>query len=652
MRIKLAAVVVIWIMISFQQSVNSTSEPVCLYKCEGVIGQKGSPGRRGPVGMPGPRGTCSQGECENSQMKVKWNKSAAGKIQGTQGYLGYILEASAGSELRITGTVRRGARPWHFKWFHKDALLMLGEDYSFEYSNTSSDSILIIHSLKTQDAGLYTAVVRNCKGLDRHYFYINVKTIVSCNNDPLNTDATCTNCRPNQLTQEASLTLYAHSFGPNIQLTWYRVARLSGQREVVSTYNIVNGANQLNVPIQYLCNYTYEVVVTGQNTYTFQCSCDSCLEADGTRLECCSTNQTLLEYEFVHYADILLLIDVSNNMDTEHAALGAFLPRFEAVLLNNAIGNNTVNQNHYTAVAFGSQRSEGKEYPYFVGPNLNRGDSTQNVYFTIDINNPINVTNTIAQLPSIGDREDGYAATNFAVKYANLREKSIKLAILITDEFRSFFYRTEEEILESSTLFNDFIDQGRSIYVNLLKSNNIIPIQIIDVNLFSGSTQCLGVSSEETCFYRAPGMKEIGKLENTEVINSGSDNFLRAIHRDYLQTALKAGGFVWDLKLFRQPRPGHWDAITDVLISDVLTRTAEKHTLCRSCRCFPGGKQCTIVPDEDQAACKCENNFPGNTAYCLCIMQPDVNVAYCKCRFIEGFSEAACQGIGIDDFTN
>ena len=452
--------------------------------------------------------------------------------------------------------------------------------------------------------------------------------------------------------RQATLIVYAHSFGSNIQLTWYSISNTNGQREVISVQDIVNGANQLIVPIQDLCDYTYEVVVTGQNTYTFQGPCDACVQPDGTRLECCSANQTVLRESDCgddYYADILLLIDVSASMDTEHAFLRAFLPRFEGSLRQNCVGKSTVNQNQYTLVAFGSQKSEGKENPYFVGPNLNLGDSTQNVYFTIDIDDPSNVTDTIAQLPTIGEREDGYAATNFSITFAQLRENSTKFAILVTDELRTFFYRSGEEIAESSTLFNNFTDLGRSLYVDLLKTNNIIPIQIIDVTLSSGTTQCLGVSSDETCFYRDPTTNRILRLENTEVVNTAPNNALKSIHKDYLETALRARGYVWDLKVIRQNQTGSWDAITNAITFEILTRATEELTQCHNCRCLPGGMQCTIVPVEEQATCKCEKSFPGNPAYCSCIVQPDARVDYCRCRHIYGLSDATCQEIGNID---
>ena len=565
---------------------------------------------------------------------------------------GQTFVASTGSEVRITGSIREGTRPWNFKWYHNGVELIQGQDYTFELSDTSDQATIIIHDFQSEDAGAYSAVVSSRYGQDTHSFNIIVQTIVSCDNNPLNTGTTCANCQPNRQSKQATLTVYAHSFGSNIQLTWYRISKSSGQREVVSVENIVDGANELAVPVQDLCDYTYEVVVTGLNTYTFQCSCQACVEPDGTTLDCCAANQTLLTKsdcgdEF--YADILLLIDVSASMDTEHAFLEAFLPRFEKSLRDNCVGNSIDNQNQYTAVAFGSQQSEGKENPYFVGPNLNKGDSTQNVYFTIDINNPINVTNTIAQLPAIGEREDGYAATNFSITFAQLRDNSIKFAILVTNEFRDFFYRNEEEIAESSTLFNNFTDQGRSLYVDILKSNNIIPIQIIDVALSSGSTQCLGVSSAETCFYRDQATDQIQRLENTEVINTAPNNALKAIHKDYLETALKAGGYVWDLKVIRQNRSGNWDAITNALTSEILSRTTEELTQCRNCQCLPGGRQCTTVPSEDQARCKCEKNFPGNTDYCDCMVQQDQDDDFCRCRYINGRSEAFCQQIGIID---
>ena len=353
---------------------------------------------------------------------------------------------------------------------------------------------------------------------------------------------------------------------------------------------------------------------------------------------------------FLKYEIILDVTQTYNTgLDTEHAFLRAFLLRFEGSLRQNCVGNSTVNQNQYTAVAFGSLESEGKENPYFVGPNLNLGDSTQNVYFTIDINDPSNVTDTIAQLPILGEREDGYAATNFSITFAQLRENSIKFAILVTDELRTFFYRSGEEIAESSTLFNNFTDLGRSLYVDLLKTNNIIPIQIIDVTLSSGTTQCLGVSSDETCFYRDPTTNRILRLENTEVVNTAPNNALKSIHKDYLETALRARGYVWDLKVIRQNQTGSWDAITNAITFEILTRATEELTQCHNCRCLPGGMQCTIVPVEEQATCKCEKSFPGNPAYCSCIVQPDARVDYCRCCHIYGLSDATCLEFGNID---
>ena len=553
----------------------------------------------------------------------KWDKTVSGTVTGTQAQLGQTLIATTGSEIRIDGIVREGTREWSFQWFYNGVELIEGTDYSFEYSGNSAS--IIIHNFQSSGVGEYTAVVRNRYGEDRHTFNLFIQTVVSCDNNPASTVTTCSNCLPNALTRQATLTLYAHSFSENQQLSWVRKNKVGGGRETVSTQNIVPGANQFVAPVADLCTYDYEVTVIGQNTYIFNCLCEDCDET----LTCCGESQTLLaESDCVKnfFADIFILVDVSSHMDTEHAFLREFLPRFERSLRGNCVGNSSINPNQYTMVGFGSQGD--KENPYFVGPDLDRGGRDEGVFFTIDPNDDSNVTRTIDRLPTIGEREDGYAATNFAVLYGTLRTESLRFAILVTDEYRNFFYQTQAEVDASSTLFNNFDDYGKTLYINLFRDYSIIPIQIIDVNLSSGSTQCLGVSSAETCFYRQPGSVDIQRLENTQVINTvGTNPLLTNVHEDYLQTALDAGGYAWDLKVIRRNETGNWDAITDALTSEVLTRASEESTQCRECSCLPGGRQCVTVPIAEQSACKCSKEFPDNPAYCSCDLAAQTTVA-------------------------
>ena len=582
----------------------------------------------------------------------KWDKTASGTVTGTQAQLGQTLIARTGSEVRIDGIVREGTREWSFQWFYNGVELTEGTDYSFEYSGNFAS--IIIHNFQSSGVGAYTAVVRNRYGEDRHTFNLVVQTVVSCDNNPESTATICSNCIPDGLTGQATLTLYAHSFPENQQLRWVRKTRIGGNRNTISTTNIILGANQLVVPVADLCVFEYEVVVIGQNTYLFICPCEDCVSPTET-LGCCGESQRLLTESDCgenFFADIFILVDVSASMDTEHAFLREFLPRFESSLRGSCVGNSSINPNQYTVVGFGS--TGDKEYPYFVGPDLDRGDSTQGVFFTIDPNDDSNVTRTIARLPTVGQREDGIAATNFAVLYGTLRDESLRFAILVTDEYRDFFYQNQAEVIASSTLFdiNNFEDYGRSLYVDLLRDNNIIPIQIIDVDLSSispsGNIDCLGVSSAETCFYRLPGSTEIFTRNNTQVINTVENQVLASIHIDYLQTAMDAGGYVWDLKVIRRNETGNWDAITDALTNEALTRASEELTQCRDCRCLPGGRRCVSVPLTEQRGCKCALAFPDNPAYCDCDIRATNTIErnFCICFHIEGFSEAFCRSVG------
>ena len=412
----------------------------------------------------------------------KWDKTVTGTVSGTQAQLGQTLVARTSSQLRIDGIVREGTREWNFQWFYNGVELIEGTDYSFEYSGDSAS--IIINNFQSSDVGTYTAVVRNRYGEDRHTFNLVVQTVVSCDDNPESTETVCSNCVPNVLTGQATLTLYAHSFSQNQQLSWIRVPKDGRSRETISTQNIVLGANRIAVPVTDLCENDYEVVVIGQNTYSFNCPCEDCVGPDET-LTCCGASQRLLTESDCgqnFYADILITVDVSASMDTEHAFLREFLPRFERSLRGSCVGNSSINPNQYTVVGFGS--TGDRENPFFVGPDLDRGDRTQPVFFTIDPNDDSNVTRTIDRLPTVGEREDGYAAINFAVLYGHVRSGSLRFAILVTDEYRDFFYGNQAQVDASSTLFNNFNDYGRSLYVDLFRDNNIIPIQIIPGHLY------------------------------------------------------------------------------------------------------------------------------------------------------------------------
>ena len=582
----------------------------------------------------------------------KWDKTLSGMVTGSEASLGQTLFGRFGSELRITGTVREGTEPWSFRWYYNGVEIVEGDDYSFEYSG--NQATIVIDNFEDSDIGTYMAIVSNSYGQDTHTFNLMAETVVSCTGNQSDPSTTCTSCQSNAQTRKSVLSVYAHSFPQNVTISWFQVNKDSTAEELIIENPIKVGVNSIERSVSDLCLYTYKAVVTNQNNYTFNCPCVNCTimgNGETSSLSCCGDNQTLLTESDCgdgFYADVLLLIDVSASMQTEHAFLREFLPRFERSLQENCVGNSLINKNQYTAVAFGSLQSENKELPYFVGPNLNRGDSTQNVYFTIDVDNPINVTNTIDQLPTIGEREDGYAATRFAVQYAQLRDDSIKFAILVTDEGRQLFYGSTQEALDNTLIDPDNLgDLGRSLYTQFLLENNIIPIQIIDIALNAGTTQCLGVSSAETCFYRNTNSNVIENIEFAEVINTADSQLLQNVHDDYLQPALNARGYAWDLKVIRENETGNWDAITTALTNEVLLRAREELTQCRNCRCLPGGMQCQIVPLDQQAICKCEKSFPNNQPYCTCITEDEARPDICRCRHINGFSAAECQETGI-----
>ncbi len=128
----------------------------------------------------------------------------------------------------------------------------------------------------------------------------------------------------------------------------------------------------------------------------------------------------------LRYADVVVVVDESMSMDTEHAFLADFIPDLEAALTGVGIGvGGTFGGNQYGLVGFGGAVDpiHLRGHSHLVGGNL---FGTASEFVTAS-----------GTLVLTGTQEDGYDGIEFALDNYPLRSDALHLVILVTDDDRA-----------------------------------------------------------------------------------------------------------------------------------------------------------------------------------------------------------------------
>jgi hypothetical protein len=225
----------------------------------------------------------------------------------------------------------------------------------------------------------------------------------------------------------------------------------------------------------------------------------------------------------IPFADVVVVVDESGSMNTEHQFLADFVPGLESALLGIGIGGlGTFGENQYGLVGFGGGEGEGggghlPGHAHLVGGSL-FGSSTEFVTAT-------------GTLVLTGADEDGYDGIDYALNNYPFRPDATKLVIVVTDEDR------------------DVVNGGLSFggISAALQAAGVTLHGIFDVNLEDGNAvAALAVDGDGTA-YLADGSG--GVLQSTGGVATGG---FGSTISDYVNLVFTGNGLVGDLNQLRQ----------------------------------------------------------------------------------------------------
>lgn len=220
-------------------------------------------------------------------------------------------------------------------------------------------------------------------------------------------------------------------------------------------------------------------------------------------------------------ADIILIVDESSSMITEHAWIPEMIRQLDVALQEANVGVQLPNL--FGLVGFGGDCSDGFGLGRVVG-------GVGGEMFTFSSN----FTEFSEALTTSGRREDGYSGIQTALLRYTFREGVAKQFILITDEDRDAVDTTitrsemKTSLLQEKVLLNAAVSQE-----------------------FSGGVfRALGIDSRGGAYLFDPSATPLYTLlegEGIPAAGSGHGN----TDTDYTQLALEIGGGAWDLSRLR-----------------------------------------------------------------------------------------------------
>lgn len=303
-----------------------------------------------------------------------------------------------------------------------------------------------------------------------------------------------------------------------------------------------------------------------------------CLEVGQTTYEDNSGNVTTA-------VDVMIVMDGSSSMDTEHAWLPGMVERLEAELRSNGIGTSSELPNLYALVEFGQSRERAQAHtltargrPFFAIDEFYM--ATEQLFSDVE-----------------GNREDGYQAIIHAFDTLPYRRSpAVALnVILVTDEDRDVLAGAED-------ITRDVVK------ARILQEGAVLNVVVDNMFQALNGTRALGVDSFGTA-YLAQGALSIPTKVDIE-LGAGYGR----TRRSYTELALETGGAAWDINLLR----GGGDLVEPAFTSSfVRVKTAEvkqRVAVCQVCLCT-SELQWACRPDPDQEMCKCRAE--GDEVCCL-----------------------------------
>lgn len=289
-------------------------------------------------------------------------------------------------------------------------------------------------------------------------------------------------------------------------------------------------------------------------------------------------------------ADIVVLLDDSGTMATEHAWIKQAALDLEAILTEGEVGTQPDKPNLYSIISFGSGKTKIVE----VGGR--------------QMYSALNVTTAIDVLKRDGENEDGYDAVEYALRELPLRAIRDPATyalnvVLITDEPRTTINRLTNGTRE--TVLRD-LQRVRARF-NL----------VANIKFERQDGESLGIDFRGLVYYAVKAEPYFDTFDS----RGFRDGKIRIgvtelqwceAYRDYGQLALDTRGAIWDLQTLR--RGGAYATSFQSSVTYVKAREITTTEVCQKCVCEDVGKaetgdvKCTIPEDHDYCNCRAEGS--------------------------------------------
>ena len=212
-------------------------------------------------------------------------------------------------------------------------------------------------------------------------------------------------------------------------------------------------------------------------------------------------------------ADVLIVVDESGSMSTEHAWIGGMVTS-----LDTALASAGVTGNQYGLVGFGQINHAANQvaHKHLVGG--------------ADFGTAAQLATATGGLSLYGGLEDGYQAIDFALNNYSFRAGAALNVILITDEDR--------DVASGAAGLN---------YNNILAAldgKNALLNAVVNASFVSGDGSAAGIDGTDGYYADGSGGYTVS---NAATSNSGYGTTVA----DYVDLAIESGGAAWNLNQLR-----------------------------------------------------------------------------------------------------
>lgn len=245
----------------------------------------------------------------------------------------------------------------------------------------------------------------------------------------------------------------------------------------------------------------------------------------------------LPQVSHAQFADIVLVVDESGSMSTEHAWIDGMVASLNTALVSAGVGAG-VDKNMFSLVGFGNGISTAAN----SGRLLTNLTSNLSAGGTWDL-----ATNSLV---ITGGTEDGYAGLNFAATNVSFRAGSKRNVILITDEDRD---NTNGALTSASILAQ-------------LKGLGALLNVVVDQTITGGKLGTNGGAKT----YAADGS---GGFTVGPFTSYGAG--FGTTKTDYVDLAIASGGATWDLNILRAGGLGatsFTNAFVDLKVGEIINQ--------------------------------------------------------------------------------